>query len=134
VAAYNIPAQFRTPPKRSYAGIPIAREVCGFGCTRTKKRHDSIIQWFDEHLEKSTRFTASKPPYYRKKDAAISWFKDTCARTSRRVRELAFILEQHNVSVRMLKSNRVGYVVYEDEFQLWRSRFLTALAERGGTP
>ena len=29
--------------------------------------HDSIVQWFSEHLEKPTRFTASRPPFYRKK-------------------------------------------------------------------
>jgi hypothetical protein len=37
---------------------------------------DSIVQWFNEHLEKPTRFTASKPPFYRKTNKAISWFKD----------------------------------------------------------
>jgi hypothetical protein len=31
------------------------------------EQHDSIVQWFDEHLEKPTRFTASRPPFYRRK-------------------------------------------------------------------
>jgi hypothetical protein len=80
--------------------------------------HDSIVQWFSEHLEKPTRFTASKPPFYRKKNVAISWFKDTAHEHIARVRELAVILEHHGVSVRMLKASRVGYIVYEDEFQI----------------
>src|SRR5580693_3710665 len=83
-----------------------------------KVLHDSIVQWFDEHLEKPTRFTASKPPYYRKKNVAISWFKDTAHEHVTRVRELVVILEHHGISVRMLKANRVGYIVYEDEFQI----------------
>ena len=40
-------------------------------------QHDIVRWWFDENLEKPTRFTASKPPFYRKKNKAISWFKHT---------------------------------------------------------
>ena len=83
-----------------------------------EETHDSIVQWFDEHLRRPTRFTASKPPFYRKKNAAISWFKDTAHEHLARVRELVVILEHHGVSVRMLKASRVGYIVYEDEFQI----------------
>jgi hypothetical protein len=56
--------------------------------------------------------------FYRKKSAAISWFKDTAHEHLARVRELVVILEHHGVPVRMLKADRVGYVVYEDEFQI----------------
>jgi hypothetical protein len=80
--------------------------------------HDAVINWFDKHLNKPTRFTASKPPFYRKKSKAISWFKDTAHEHLARVRELVLILEHHGVSVRMLKANRIGYIVYEDEFQI----------------
>jgi hypothetical protein len=31
-----------------------------------------LRHWFNEHLEKPTRFTASKPPYYRKQSKAIA--------------------------------------------------------------
>ena len=83
-----------------------------------EEQHDSIVQWFNEHLEKPTRFTASKPPFYRKKSKAISWFKDTAHEHLARIRELVVILEHHGISVRTLKANRVGYIVYEDEFQI----------------
>jgi hypothetical protein len=86
--------------------------------THEEEQHDSIIQWFNEHLEKPTRFTASKPKFYRKQSKAISWFKDTAHEHLARVRELIVILEHHGISVRMLKANRVGYIVYEDEFQI----------------
>jgi len=81
-------------------------------------RHDIIREWFNKHLEKPTRFTASKPPYYRKQSKAISWFKDTAHQHLSHARALVAILENHGVSVRMLKTRRVGYVVYEDEFQI----------------
>jgi hypothetical protein len=81
-------------------------------------RHDSIRKWFNENLEKPTRFTAAKPPYYRKQARAISWFKDSAREHISRVRELVTILEHHGISVRMLKTDRVGYIVYEDENQI----------------
>jgi hypothetical protein len=81
-------------------------------------RFQEIIQWFDKYLEKPTRFTASKPPYYRKKSKAISWFRDSAHEHISRVREIVAILESHGVSVQMLKAERVGYVVYEDDYQV----------------
>jgi hypothetical protein len=42
-----------------------------------EEHHDSVRWWFHENLEKPTRFTTSKPPFYRKKSRAISWFKDS---------------------------------------------------------
>ena len=82
-------------------------------------QHDLVVEWFSpDHLEKPTRLTASKPPFYRKKNKAISWFKDTAHEHLARIRELVVILANHGVSVRMLKANRVGYVVYEEEFQV----------------
>ena len=83
-----------------------------------EEQHDSIRWWFDDNLEKPTRFTASKPPFYRKKSKAISWFKDSATEHLARVRELVAILETYGVPVRMLKARQVGYVVYEDEHQV----------------
>jgi hypothetical protein len=80
--------------------------------------HDLTRQWFNENLEKPTRFTASKPPFYRKASKAISWFKDTAKDHLAHVRDLVAILQNHGIGVQMLKTERVGYVVYEDEFQI----------------
>jgi hypothetical protein len=81
-------------------------------------QHDMVRWWFNENLGKPTRFTASKPPFYRKKNKAICWFKHTASEHLARVRELAAILDNHGVPVRTLKAKRVGYVVYEDEYQI----------------
>lgn len=83
-----------------------------------KEQHDRIREWFNDHLEKPTRFTASKPPFCRKKNKAISWFKDTAHEHLARIRLLVAILQNHDVPVRMLKTERVGYVVYEDQYQI----------------
>ena len=34
------------------------------------------------------------------------------------IRGLVAILQNHGIPVRMLKADRVGYVVYEDEYQV----------------
>lgn len=83
-----------------------------------EEQHDSTRWWFHQNLEKPTRFTACKRPLYRKKSRAISWFKDSATEHVARVREWVAILENHGVPVRALKAKRVGYVVYEDEYQV----------------
>jgi hypothetical protein len=80
--------------------------------------HDLTRQWFNDNLEKPTRFTASKPPFYRKPNKAISWFKNNAKDHLAHIRDLVAILQNHGIAVRMLKTDRVGYVVYEDEFQI----------------
>ena len=80
--------------------------------------HDMGRWWFNENLERPTRFTAAKAPFYRKKNRALSWFKDTAVEHLSHVRELVAILGNHGVQVRTLKAKRVGYVVYEDEYQI----------------
>jgi hypothetical protein len=89
-----------------------------------EEQHDLIRQWFNENSEKPTRFTASKPPFYREQSKAISWFKDSAQNHLAHIRDLVAILQHHGVSVRMLKTERVGYVVYEDEYQIVAEPFM----------
>jgi hypothetical protein len=77
-----------------------------------------IRDWFNKNLEKPTRFTTAKPPYYRKRQNGISWFKDSAREHIGKIREIVALLKNHDVPVRMIKSARPGYVVYEDEFQI----------------
>ena len=83
-----------------------------------EQEHDLARRWFNENLEKPTRFTNAKPPYYRKQSKAISWFKETAHEHLARIRSMVVILQSHGIDVSMLKTERVGYVVYEDEFQI----------------
>lgn len=91
--------------------------------THEEKLHDSTREWFNENLEKPTRFTASKPPHYRKPNKAISWFKHIATEHISRIRDLFRILENHGIAVQMLKTDRVGHIVYEDEFQIVAEAF-----------
>ena len=87
---------------------------------------DSIIQWFNEHLTRPTRFTASKPPFYRKSHRAICWFKDTAREHLGWAWSMAAMVQYHQVPARLLKAQRVGYAVYEDEYQIAAEPFADA--------
>jgi hypothetical protein len=76
------------------------------------------LDWFSENLEKPARFTKSKPPYYRKKQRAISWFRSSATKHLSKLRELVTVLENHQIPVRIIKTTRPGYIVYEDEIQV----------------
>jgi hypothetical protein len=51
-------------------------------------------------------------------DATRQWFKDTAKDHLAHIRDLVAILRSHRIAVQMLKTDRVGYVVYEDEYQI----------------
>lgn len=68
------------------------------------------------------------PPFSRKNwsSDAISWFKDTAHEFIDRMRDLTFILEENDLLVRILKTEKPGMILYEDEFQvIAQSRILT---------
>ena len=52
------------------------------------------------------------------RNQAISCFKDNAKDHLAHIRDLVAILQNHGIVVRMLKTDRVGYVVYEDEYQI----------------
>jgi hypothetical protein len=81
-------------------------------------QHDMVRWWFNQNLERPKRLTAAKAPFCRKKNRALSWFKDTALEHVSHVREVVAILENHGVHVQTLKAQRVGYIVYEDEYQI----------------
>jgi hypothetical protein len=77
-----------------------------------------IRDWFNINLEKPKRFTSAKLPYYRKRQNGISWFKDSAREHIGKMHEMVALLKHHDVPVRMIKTTRPGYVVYEDDFQI----------------
>ena len=69
---------------------------------------DAAFDWFNKNLRIPTRFTRSRPSGDRKKNKAISWFKDTAHEHLGQIRLLVTILENHGVSVTMLKNGARG--------------------------
>jgi hypothetical protein len=79
-------------------------------------RFQEIFDWFDRHLEKPARFALSRRPHARAQ--AISWFKGSATEHLRQMRKMQFLLEENGICVEILRTDRPGYVVYEDEFQV----------------
>ncbi|MDQ3585790.1 MAG: hypothetical protein ACR2GW_02375 [Pyrinomonadaceae bacterium] len=75
-----------------------------------------ILSWFDEYLDEPHIFSRSPRAYGR--NIGICWFKNTAQRHLEKTFELAALLEEHNVLIELLKAERPGYVVYEDDYQI----------------
>jgi hypothetical protein len=81
-----------------------------------QERYDEVYEWFRKNLRKPRSFTRSSKPHAKK--VALSWFKDTAAEHIAKMHEVAFILHSHGIEVQVLRTERPGYVVYEDELQV----------------
>jgi len=82
------------------------------------RRLQALRNWFDKYLEKPSKFSRSSSKAQHKKHKAISWFRDSATKHIKNIREMMQILSQHGIVVRMITTERPGYVVYEDEFQV----------------
>jgi hypothetical protein len=94
-----------------------------------EQRLQEIRDWFNTHLERPDRLARSRRPNGH--NAAISWFKASAHAHIAHARELAALLEQYGVPTLMLTTERPGYVVYEDEFQVVAEPFRSEHSDRG---
>ena len=74
-----------------------------------------ILKWFGAHLRRPSRLTRSRRAH--RKNKAISWFKSSAVEHIAKAREIVRLLEEHGWHVRTVKTDRPGYIVYEDDFQ-----------------
>jgi hypothetical protein len=87
------------------------------------------VAWFGRTLPEPTSAARSRRP--NAPNRAIFWFKASAREHIARMREVAALLEQHDVRAEVLQSARPGYVVYEDEFQVAAEPFRGALRDAG---
>ena len=81
-----------------------------------KEEMMDLLAWFGVNLEVPDRFAKSRKATAQSK--GISWFKRGADDCIDRVVEICLILKKYGIYTRMLKTKRVGYVLYEDEDQL----------------
>lgn len=91
-------------------------QLSGAVTPEDNKKLDSIFNWFRKNLLKPTKLAVSSRPH--SKAQAISWFKDSAKEHIAKMREFQDVLERYGLAVEMLKARRLGYVLYEDEFQV----------------
>ncbi len=78
--------------------------------------YEEIYNWFRKNLKKPRSFSRSSKPHAKK--VAISWFKDTASEHIEKMYALSQILESHGVCVEIIHTERPGYIVYEDSYQV----------------
>ena len=79
-----------------------------------------LMGWFREHLKGP--FEDRMRSSWRAR-RAISWFKPNAHEHLSRAWEMATILERNNVAIRMIKARNAGYILYEDEAQIFAEPF-----------
>jgi hypothetical protein len=84
-----------------------------------------LMKWFRANLPFPERVARSRRPNGH--HAAISWFKQSATDHIQMARELAAILDAHDIRTEMLTTDRPGYVVYEDEYQVLAEPFRSEL-------
>jgi hypothetical protein len=94
------------------------------------ERLRELGQWFDDHLPSPGRRRVSKRrSIYGRNLRTIAWFKDTATECISRMRTLAAILEKYGHRVGMIHEDRIGSIVYEDEFQVVAEPFADTKTE-----
>ncbi len=80
---------------------------------------EDLLSWFGANLAKPHRFNSSKSKgYYRRRTAGVSWLKSTASKHVRKMRTLGAILDRYGFQVSEVRTDRPGYVVFEDEHQV----------------
>jgi hypothetical protein len=72
--------------------------------------------WFTRHLARPNRLAWSSRP--NAPERAISWLKLSAREHVTRMRELVTFLQHKDIPVEELRTDKPGYVVYEDEHQV----------------
>jgi hypothetical protein len=84
-----------------------------------RTRLSDALNWFEGNVGTPARShrTASRG-HVRRTTRGVSWLKDTAVDHLARMQEITGVLERYGHHVQMLTEARVGYVVYEDEYQI----------------
>jgi len=84
-----------------------------------KDHLSELISWFKGNLSIPDRFSRYNPKKDREKPRrGISWFKDSATEHIAKMRELTAIIETYGYTSEQTRTNRPGFIVYEDEFQI----------------
>jgi len=68
--------------------------------------------WFGENLGKPTSFGRGRS------SLGICWFKADASEHIARIWQMIRILERHGIYVKKIKTDRPGYLIYEDDWQV----------------
>jgi hypothetical protein len=73
---------------------------------------NELEEWFNKNLKKPTSFGRDKLRL------GICWFKTEATNHISRIWEMVQILERNGIYVKKIRTDKPGYVIYEDDWQL----------------
>lgn len=76
-----------------------------------------LIDWFKANLPIPDRFSRNRNGSH-KNTYGLSWFKPESTEAINRMWQLKAMIENHGFNIEVIKTDRPGYVVYEDEHQV----------------
>jgi hypothetical protein len=76
-----------------------------------------LINWYKKNLPIPTKFSKNKNSAH-KNTHGLSWFKPGAKEAISKMWELKAIIENYGFNIETIKTNRPGYIVYEDDFQV----------------
>ena len=77
----------------------------------------NILKWFKTNLPIPDKFSKKKNNKH-KNNISTAWFKDSAQSLLKVIWEMKEILESNEIKVEVIKSERPGYIIYEDEYQI----------------
>ena len=78
-----------------------------------------LADWFEKNLAAPERFNRSKSKaHYRRYGPGICWFKESAVEHVERARLLAKLIADCGRAVRLISTDRPGYVIFEDDHQV----------------
>jgi hypothetical protein len=76
------------------------------------------LDWFLKRLPVPERFNLTRSKgYYRRNSKGICWFNETASECLARMYILKGIAEEYGYFINVVREDRIGYIIYEDEFQ-----------------
>lgn len=75
-------------------------------------RLGAMYDWFNDHVPVPPFSDGRFPP------DAVAWFKHDAREAVTKMWDVALLLREHGIAVRMLRSTNPGRVVYEDQVQV----------------
>lgn len=86
----------------------------------------TLLVWFETNLRRPAKFSRKKN-VGNTATKGLSWIKSSSKEVVRKLYELKSAVEHHHIHCKIIKSERPGYIVYEDEHQVVAEPFVREL-------
>ena len=88
--------------------------------TNVKDRCEDLLAWFRANLKTPPKFSRSKSKghYRRQVTLGLSWFRDDATQMVEKAFEMVAFLGENGYPIEVLRTSRVGYIIYEDAAQV----------------